>query len=63
MLIVNVKESGNLEKALKNYKWKVRKSGLIKDIRENKQYTKKSDKRRVQLQKAKYKQRKFKHIK
>ena len=63
MLIVKVKEAGSLEKALKNYKWKVRKSGQMKAIRDNSQYIKKSEKRRTQLQKAKYKQKKFNHIK
>ena len=63
MLIVNVKQAGSLEKALKQYKWKVRKSGQMKGIRDNKEYTKKSEKRRTQLQKAKYKLKKFNHIK
>ena len=56
MLIVNVKEAGNLEKALKQYKWKVRKSGQMKEIRRQEEFTKKSVKKRHQLQKAKYKQ-------
>ena len=63
MLIVKVKEAGSLEKALKNYKWKCRKSGLMKSIRENEEFTKKSVKRRKQIQKAAYKQKKYNHIK
>jgi len=63
MLIINVQEAGSIDKALKKYKWKVRKSGQMQRIRGNKEYTKPSVKRRVQLQKAKYKQHKYKHIK
>ena len=62
MLIINVKDAGNIDKALKEFKWKFRKSGQMKRIRDNKEYTKPSTKRRVQLAKAKYKQHKFKHI-
>ena len=63
MLIINVDEAGSLDKALKQYKWKIRKSNQIKKIRDKQAYTKPSERRRVQLQKAKYKQYKFKHIK
>ena len=63
MLIVKVKEAGSLEKALKNYKWKYRKSGLMKKIREKQEFTKKSVKRRKEVQKATYKQKKYNHIK
>jgi len=63
MLIINVKEAGSLEKALKTYKWKYRKSGVMKQIRDGQEFTKKSVKRRKEVQKATYKQKKFNHIK
>lgn len=63
MLIINVKDAGNIDKALKEFKWKFRKSGQMKNIRDKKEYTKPSTKRREQLELAKYKQKKFKHIK
>lgn len=63
MLIINVKDAGNIDKALKEFKWKFRKSGQMKSIRDKKEYTKPSTKRREQLELAKYKQKKFKHIK
>lgn len=55
MLIVKVVRN-NLNKALKNYKMKFKKSGLLKEIRENKYYEKKSRKKRIQKDKAIYKQ-------
>jgi|31_taG_2_1085359.scaffolds.fasta_scaffold00344_3 small subunit ribosomal protein S21 len=55
MIIVKV-QKGKLEKALRTYKKKVNSSGLSNELRERKQYTKKSVTRREQLQKAKYRQ-------
>ena len=53
MLIVKVVR-GNLNKALKNYKMKFKKSGLLKELRERQQHTKKSRKKRLQKDKAIY---------
>ena len=55
MLIVKVVRN-NLNKALKNYKNKFKKSGLLKELRENQYYEKKSRKKRIQKDKAIYKQ-------
>jgi len=55
MLIVKVVRN-NLNKALKNYKMKFKKSGLLKEIRENQYHEKKSRKKRLQKDKAMYKQ-------
>ena len=55
MLIVKVVR-GNLNKALKNYKMKFKKSGLLKKLRENQYYEKKSKKNRIKKDKAIYKQ-------
>ena len=46
----------NLNKALKNFKSKFKKTGLLKELRERKQHTKKSRKRRLIKDKAIYKQ-------
>ena len=45
---------GNINQALKNLKNKVFKTKMLNDIRERKDYTKKSVKRRAQINKAKY---------
>ena len=55
MLIVKVVR-GNLNKALKNFKSKFKKSGLLKELRENQYYEKKSRKNRIKKDKAIYKQ-------
>ena len=53
MLITKV-EKGNIEQALKRYKYKTLKVKQLKKLRDKKQYTKPSAKKREQLQKAKY---------
>ena len=55
MLIVKVVR-GNLNKALKNFKSKFKKSGLLKELREKQHHTKKSRKKRIQKDKAIHKQ-------
>ena len=55
MLIVKVVRN-NLNKALKNYKMKFKKSRLLKELRENQYHEKKSRKKRKQKDKAIYKQ-------
>ena len=47
---------GNLNKALKIFKKKFKSTKVIKEIRERQQYTKKSTKRRLIKDKAKFKQ-------
>ena len=56
MLIIPVKEGENIDRALKRYKRKTRNTKLLINLKENKQYTKKSTKRRKQMEKASYKQ-------
>ena len=53
MLIVKV-EKGNIEQALKRYKYKTIKVKQVKKLREKNTYNKPSIVRRKQLQKAKY---------
>ena len=55
MLKIIVKK-GNLNKALKLFKKKFKSTGVVKEIRERQQYTKKSRKRRTIKDKAIYKQ-------
>lgn len=52
MIIVNV--SNSIEQALKQYKNKHSKIGIVKELRERQTYTKPSIKRRTELLKAKY---------
>ncbi len=59
MLIIKVDEKETIEKALKRYKRKFDKSQVVKQLRERKQFTKKSIRKREQLKKAIYVQDKF----
>jgi small subunit ribosomal protein S21 len=52
MIIVNV--NGSIEQALKQYKNKHNRIGIIDELRERQTYTKPSVKRRTELLKAKY---------
>lgn len=58
MIIIEVKNSDNLEKALKMLKSKVIKTKQNQVLLERKEYVKKSVKKRGQLLKAIYKQKK-----
>ena len=53
MLIIKV-EKGNIEQALKRYKYKSIKIKQVKKLRENKHFTKPSVAKREQLKNAKY---------
>ena len=52
MLIVKLKKGENITRALKRFKSKVKKTKLIKQIRDNQHFTKTSAKKRDQLKKA-----------
>ena len=54
MIIVPIKEGENIEKALKKFKRKFEKTGVIKELRERQKFTKPSVKRRGVIQKADY---------
>lgn len=58
MLIINVKDSESIDRALKRYKRKHRKVGMLRNIRNRKHYTKPSDERRNEVLKAIYKRQK-----
>ena len=51
MLIIPVVK-GNINKALKSFKRKFKQTGKLKEVRERKNYTKPSTKRRKQKEKA-----------
>ena len=53
MLIIEV-DRGNIEKALKQYKRKVRNTKQINQLRDQQDFTKPSAKKRLKMQKAKY---------
>lgn len=54
MLIIDARESDTLDKALKKYKKKFEKSGVLRQLRERQVYTKKSVVRRNQILRAGY---------
>ncbi len=54
MIIVPVKEGENIDRALKRFKRKFEKTGVIKELRERQAYTKPSMVKRKQMIHAKY---------
>lgn len=56
MLIIPVKEGESIERALKKYKKKFERTGVVKQIRARQFYIKPSIEKRELLIKAKYKQ-------
>jgi small subunit ribosomal protein S21 len=54
MLNINVKDEGSLDKALKKLKTKVKNTKQRESLRERKEFTKKSQKRRTEKKKAQY---------
>ena len=55
MLIIDVKEGESIDRALKKYKRKFERSGVIKELRRRKHFTKPSVLRRAEVLKAVYK--------
>ncbi len=56
MLIIDCRESDSIDKALKKYKKKFEKSGVLKQLRKRKAYIKPSVRRRTVKLKAAYRQ-------
>jgi small subunit ribosomal protein S21 len=54
MIIIPVKEGESIDKALKKYKRKYEKTGIIKEVRQRQKFTKPSIKRRETKLKAIY---------
>lgn len=56
MIKITVKEGENIDRALKRYKRKFKNIKVLQELRDRKQFTKKSVKKRKQLKKAQYKE-------
>lgn len=56
MIIVSVKENESIDKALKRFKKKFEKTGVLKELRARSAYEKKSVKRRFEIIRAAYRQ-------
>lgn len=54
MIIVPVKEGENIDRALKKYKRKFEKTGVVRELRDRQKFTKPSVKKREQKLKAIY---------
>lgn len=54
MLIIPIKDGENIDKALKRYKRKFDKTGVVRQLRARQAFTKPSVLRRAQIQKAQY---------
>ena len=59
MIIVPIKEGDNIDKALKKFKKKFEKTGVMKELRERQKFTEPSIKKRGAVQKAIYMQNSF----
>ncbi len=54
MIIVPIKEGENIERALKKFKRKFEKTGIMRELRARQAYVKPSDARREQIKRAIY---------
>ncbi|MFT4834799.1 MAG: small subunit ribosomal protein S21 [Marinoscillum sp.] len=54
MIVVNVKENESIDKALKRFKKKFEKTGVLRELRARQAFTKPSVKRRFEVIKAEY---------
>lgn len=59
MLIINIKEEESIDRALKRYKRKFQKVGLLKEIRRRKNFVKPSVERRNEVLNAVYRQKNY----
>jgi small subunit ribosomal protein S21 len=56
MIIVNVKENESIDKALKRFKKKFEKTGVLKELRARTSFEKPSVRRRNQIKRAAYRE-------
>lgn len=54
MIIVPIKEGENIERALKKFKRKFEKTGIVRELRDRKTFVKRSVRRRDEIKKAIY---------
>jgi len=59
MIIIDVTKFGSIDQALKVYKSKHNKIGTVRELRDRQEFVKPSVKRRAEIQKAMYIQKKF----
>jgi small subunit ribosomal protein S21 len=59
MIIIDVTKFNSIEHALKVYKNKINKIGTVRELRDRQEFVKPSVKRREEIQKAMYIQKKF----
>lgn len=59
MLIINIKENESIDKALKRFKKKFEKTGVLKELRARTAYEKPSVKRRGEIIHAAYRQKQY----
>lgn len=59
MLIIEVKDSETIDRALKRYKRKVRDTKIMKELRSRKHFVKPSEERRAEILKAEYTNKKY----
>jgi small subunit ribosomal protein S21 len=59
MIIIDVTKFGSIEQALKVYKNKTNKIGVVRELRDRAEFVKPSVKKRAEVLKAKYIQKKF----
>lgn len=59
MIIINVKENESIDKALKRFKKKFERTGVLKELRARTFFEKKSVKRREEVIRAAYKQKMY----
>mgnify|MGYP001410631468 CR=1 FL=1 len=59
MLVIPVKDGENIDRALKRFKRKFLQTRVLKEVRERKEFVKKSERLRVQKQKAIYSENKL----
>jgi len=59
MLIINIKENESIDKALKRFKKKFEKTGILRQLRERTSFTKPSVKRRSEVIRAAYRQKTY----
>ncbi len=59
MIVINVKENESIDKALKRFKKKFEKTGVLRELRSRTAFEKPSVSRRTEVLKAKYRQSKY----
>jgi len=57
MIIVPIKDGENIDRALKKFKRKFEKTGIVRELRARQSYVKPSDRRREEIKRAIYIQR------